>query len=74
MPKRVTRTKTSAPPWWLGGEEECVHCGQLYVYEVEFRCPDCDGPGCPQCKGMHTEGRFVCAGCAATPAEAAHGR
>jgi hypothetical protein len=37
-------------PWWAaGGSERCPRCLQLYAYEVEYRCVDCDGPLCPFC-------------------------
>jgi hypothetical protein len=37
-------------PWWLaGGTERCPVCLQLYAYEVQVRCVDCDGPLCPCC-------------------------
>jgi len=39
----------SALAWWLSGDEECPHCHQLYAYEIEIRCPVCDGPSCPHC-------------------------
>jgi len=49
--------------WWLSdGDEECPHCGRMYFYEVEFRCPACDGPGCPHCK-TQAEGYVVCLSC-----------
>jgi hypothetical protein len=35
--------------WWLGGDEECPHCGQRYAYEMEYRCAACDGALCPLC-------------------------
>ena len=36
--------------WWAGGgSERCPVCLQLYAYEVQVRCTDCDGPLCPQC-------------------------
>ena len=36
--------------WWaVGGTERCPACLQLYAYEVEVRCVDCDGPLCPLC-------------------------
>lgn len=38
------------PPWWLGGEEVCTVCLQVYVLEVEVRCVDCDEPRCPFCE------------------------
>ncbi len=64
MPKRKTTTTTRVVAWWLGsGELECPHCGQPYAYEVEFRCPECDGSCCPHCKKRHPEDRTVCAGC-----------
>ena len=55
MPKRM--------PWWLGGEEECPHCHQLYVYELEIRCPECDEPSCPHCVKQHVERGIVCVLC-----------
>jgi hypothetical protein len=36
-------------PWWLGGDEECPHCGQLYAWEAQSRCVGCDAPACPLC-------------------------
>jgi hypothetical protein len=60
---RTTRSQPSAAPWWLsGGEEECPHCGHLYVHEVEIRCFDCDAPGCPHCIVRHRE-RNLCPDC-----------
>jgi hypothetical protein len=62
------RKKTTRPPtpWWLSsGEEDCSHCGQIYAYELEFRCPDCDAPCCPQCRKRSAEGRNVCPECVA---------
>jgi hypothetical protein len=50
--------------WWLhDGDQECPHCGHLYFSEVEFRCADCDGPGCPHCRITHTLGHLVCPDC-----------
>lgn len=76
MPKGVLRTRSASPPqpWWLmGGDEECPHCGQLYIYELEFRCPDCDSPSCPDCK-QHAAGRVVCISCITSSTdEASHG-
>jgi hypothetical protein len=61
MPKGRTQAKARVVAWWLsGGEEECPHCGQVYAYEVEFRCPDCDSPSCPHCKRGHAD---VCLAC-----------
>jgi hypothetical protein len=68
MPKAPSRINTTAStsPWWLTeGDLECPHCGHLYFIEVEFRCPECDGPGCPHCRIKHVEGHLVCTGCAA---------
>jgi hypothetical protein len=66
MPKGVTKTKLDAyiKQWWLTGEEICAHCGSSYAYEVELRCPDCDGPTCPHCM-LSYSGRHVCPECAA---------
>jgi hypothetical protein len=75
MPK--ARTKRTAAvtktPWWLTGEEVCAHCGQVYAYELEFRCPDCDEACCTHCKVAHPEGRFVCVTCVTDCQEHAHG-
>lgn len=57
----------AAVSWWQEeGEEECPHCGQLYIYEVEFRCIECDGPGCPHCQVLSKAGRLVCVACASS--------
>jgi hypothetical protein len=64
MPKGGPKAKASVVAWWLsGGEEECPHCGRLYIYEMEFRCPDCDSACCPHCKRKHAEDRDVCPEC-----------
>jgi len=64
-------------PWWLSsGEEQCSHCGQIYAYEVELRCSDCDGAFCPHCRSLHISGRIVCPSCIGTNDEtkgASHG-
>jgi hypothetical protein len=62
----MSRSKTLArqsSPWWLGGEEECPHCHQLYAYEIEVRCPECDEPSCPHCVRQHVERGIVCVIC-----------
>ena len=61
-----TRRSTAAPAaWWhSSGEDNCPHCGEPYVYELEFRCVECDGPGCMHCKELHIEGHHVCPSCA----------
>ena len=58
--KSPTRT---ALAWWLAGDEECPHCHQLYAYEIEVRCPACDGPSCPHCVELHVERASVCIVC-----------
>jgi hypothetical protein len=61
---RVSKVPTPRTSWWIGeGDEECAHCGALYVLELEFRCTQCDGPTCPHCKIKHAEGHFVCPDC-----------
>ena len=45
----ATSTPDSVPWWAHGGSERCPVCLQLYAYEVEVRCADCDGPLCPLC-------------------------
>jgi hypothetical protein len=72
MPKVRSKAKATLAPWWLSsGDHECPHCGQLYIYELEFRCPDCDGPCCIHCKAKHAEGHHVCPECVTSGAEAA---
>lgn len=71
--KSMSRVKSKAisrtAPWWLAtGDEECPHCGQLYAYEAEFRCPDCDGAICMHCVVLHEE-RNVCPDCVSVPAK-----
>jgi hypothetical protein len=66
MKKHDTLARAAARSWWLyGGEEQCPHCGQFYAYELEFRCPDCDGPSCPHCK-VRVRGRSLCLACVST--------
>ena len=67
MPQSKTKPQATSQvvAWWLSdGDEECPHCGQLYIYELEFRCPDCDGPCCAHCKKRHATGHHTCPECA----------
>jgi hypothetical protein len=73
MPKGKAKVQARFVSWWLGGEEQCLHCGQLYAYEIEFRCPECDGPSCPHCRKLHSAGHHVCAACIDTAEEQTHG-
>lgn len=67
-----SRAKPGVVPWWLSaGDEECPHCGQDYIYELEFRCPACDGPCCAHCKTSHAEGHHVCPECVTAGQQAA---
>jgi len=64
MAQPKTTTSVGITSWWLDdGDQECPHCGHLYYYEVEFRCTDCDGPGCPHCRVVHEAGHVICPGC-----------
>lgn len=71
MPKilKATGRERLTSPWWLDddGSEECPHCGQIYVYEVEFRCGACDSPSCPCCAMF--DQLDVCRECAAASEE-----
>jgi len=65
MPKQAREQSSAITSWWLGdGDEECPHCGRLYVYEVEVRCADCDGAVCRHCRVTHAQGHLVCLDCA----------
>lgn len=59
----LTRSRSAAA---LPGQtaESCPHCHQSYVYELEVRCVDCDGPMCPLCV-VELRGRVEtwCPGC-----------
>lgn len=69
MPRGATASKPKVrlERWWIAdGDEECPHCGALYAYEAEYRCPDCDGPTCMHCIVLY-ENRHVCPGCAPAP-------
>jgi hypothetical protein len=66
MPNKYADSFTLAPrvSWWLeDGDEECPHCGGMYAYEIEFRCTECDGPGCRHCVAVHAEGHLICLSC-----------
>jgi hypothetical protein len=70
MSKPRSTTAVGMTSWWLSdGDEECPHCAQLYIYEVEFRCTECDGPGCPHCRVVHAEGHLVCPECVESSSE-----
>lgn len=65
MAKARSRTADSLAPWWLTeGDDECHACGQLYIYELEFFCPDCETVTCMHCRRRHPDGRWVCVSCA----------
>ena len=64
MVKRKPKTAAAVLSWWLiEGDEECPHCGQLYLYELEFRCPECDTAVCLHCRTPHPDGHPVCPSC-----------
>jgi hypothetical protein len=51
-------------PWWLEtGTELCPACNQLYLYETEYRCSDCDGPLCSDCVQTRESLTVVCPSC-----------
>jgi hypothetical protein len=51
-------------PWWLeDGTEVCPICRQLYLYETEYRCTDCDGPMCESCVQTRESLTVVCGPC-----------
>jgi hypothetical protein len=51
-------------PWWLEpGTEICPACHQLYLYETEYRCFDCDGPRCQNCVQVRQALTMVCLDC-----------
>jgi len=51
-------------PWWLSpGTEICPVCHQLYLYETEYRCEDCDGPMCENCVAVSELSVTVCLPC-----------
>lgn len=80
--KKSTTTRSSVgrarpTPWWLAdGDEECLACGQSYIYELEFHCPECDTVTCLHCRRQRADGRLVCVSCAeaGSTREASHGR
>lgn len=50
--------------WWLeDGTEICPICNQLYLYETEYRCVDCDGPSCENCVEVRESSTVVCKPC-----------
>ncbi|WP_161814333.1 hypothetical protein [Steroidobacter agaridevorans] len=65
MPRaRAKAPASDAAPWWLtDGDEECLGCGQLYIYEMEFRCPECEMTTCIHCRRRRPDGRLVCVSC-----------
>jgi hypothetical protein len=65
MPKRTSNNAQTVTAWWLGeGDELCSHCGHTYILELEFRCTECDGPSCPNCKVVHAKEHLICPTCA----------
>ena len=60
---KMGKAKTSAP-WWLeSGTEICSICHQVYIYETEYRCLDCDAGVCPDCVKVETNS-IICIPCA----------
>ena len=54
----------NALPWWLEvGTELCPNCHQLYLYETEYRCADCDAPMCDACIRVRESVTIVCGPC-----------
>ncbi len=49
--------------WLFGGTETCGHCGQSFVYEMEIRCGECDGPVCPLCARADWGEEATCPDC-----------
>jgi hypothetical protein len=43
-------------------QEQCPDCLQLYAYEFELRCYDCDASLCPFCV-FHMDAHWLCFGC-----------
>ncbi|MDW7772099.1 MAG: hypothetical protein SCH71_04325 [Desulfobulbaceae bacterium] len=44
------KAETDNLRWWMvQGKEKCPFCLQIYLYEEEYRCIDCDSPVCPHC-------------------------
>jgi hypothetical protein len=43
-------------------QEQCPDCLQLYAYELEIRCFDCDSPLCPFCV-FRIDVDWFCLGC-----------
>lgn len=66
--ERVSRAATSSSDptaeasWLLHGAERCEGCEQLYAYEVEVRCVDCDRAMCPFCV-VTVRGEATCGAC-----------
>jgi len=59
----TTDSDAAEPGWLTRGWDECPHCTQLYVYEMERRCFDCDAPICPVCVEIVRETVVVCPAC-----------
>jgi hypothetical protein len=73
MARGKAKIQLQVTAWWMSGDEECLHCGQLYAYEIEFRCPVCDNPSCPHCRMQHAAGHNVCPACVDAVEEPDHG-
>ena len=59
----MPKSRDSAP-WWLSpGTETCPVCHQLYLYETEYRCGECDGPMCENCFAVRESLVTVCLPC-----------
>ncbi len=55
--------KTRQTSWILNGTEICSACSQLYLYEMECYCGDCDVALCVLCSRRVEPKRFLCASC-----------
>jgi hypothetical protein len=59
----MSRTRREEPSSILHATEVCAFCGQLYAYEMERRCANCDAPVCYFCAITHEARQIVCCKC-----------
>lgn len=57
----------------VNATQTCPFCLQLYPYEVEYRCVQCDEPVCPFCIVEVKLEQRCCPSCAVSELEAEHG-
>lgn len=51
-------------PWWLeSGQDSCLTCSQVFVYETSYYCEICDSRLCSYCVAATVSTAIICTEC-----------